>query len=171
MHWSTVTVKIPVMRKTHTRGSQLHVTCRSVYNRDWNGIKQDLIENQHDLPNDKNQGINDTNYIKRHIYHFVFWTTVNQVIKSFERGQRSDQVLISPTRFQSQTLWKATYQWLTLDLALVHILTHNTSQQRYVHACMNVVWNFFWPNWAPVVSSCSHTFAVRSCSDLRAPLL
>ena len=45
--------------------------------------------------------------------------------------------------FQSQMLQKAIYQWLPLDITLVHILTHNTAQQIYVHACTNVMWEYF----------------------------
>ena len=45
--------------------------------------------------------------------------------------------------FQSKTLQKVTHQWLTLDIAFAPAVTHNTSQQRCVHACITVAWNFF----------------------------
>ena len=105
-----VTVKIPVMGKTYTRGSQLHVTCRSIRNWDQNGIKQSTSFLRVDQgsrwpPNSKNQGIIDT----KEAHAQLPFCLVNQVIKSSRRGQSNDQLQILPIKiFIPQTVQKTT---------------------------------------------------------------
>ena len=116
-------------------------TCRSIYNRDRNGIKQSTTflgvdQGSRWLPNGKNQGITDTKEAQLPL------CLVNQLIKSFRRGQSSDQ---QRSLFPPQTLQKTTYEWLQRYSLILHL-----SRDMYMHVCMNIMWKFvltklFWP--------------------------
>ena len=63
--------------------------------------------------------------LKRHIYHFVLWTTVNQLIKGFRRGQSNDQVQMLLIKYLDSS-HKRSRRQQTTDYSLVNTCTHRS---------------------------------------------